>query len=88
MYKRFWFEFEIESILKVPGGIVIGCGITAIDYDDAIALMNRKIFYSIPMPPIKRVIENVDIRDLDQSHVIPNMKAPVGRGIWYPLGYD
>jgi len=88
MYTRFWFEFDIESAFNFPPGIGIGCGVTALNYDDATNLMNKNIFFEIPMPTIKRVVEDVDIRDLDQGHVIPNMKHPVGRGIWFPLGYS
>ena len=40
------------------------------------------------MPIIKRMIENVDIRELDQGHVVPNMKPPNWRGVWFPLGYN
>lgn len=87
MYKRFWFEFEIDNVFNFPAGIGIGCGITAIDYNDAIGLLNRKVFFEIPMPVIKKVIEDVDIRNLDQGHVIPNMASPAARGIWFPFGY-
>lgn len=87
-YKRYWFEFKIESSFEWPAGIGIGCGVTAIDYDDAINLLCRKIFYNIQMPQIKRVIEDVDIRDLNQGHVSPNMSTPRIRGIWFPLGYE
>jgi hypothetical protein len=85
---RYWFEFEIESAFKYPGGIGYGCGITAFDYDDAIKILDEKIFLSAARPLFKRVVENVDIRILDQGHVIPNMKPPIYRGIWFPLGYD
>jgi len=87
-YKRYWFEFEIDSAFGFPTGIGIGCGVTAIDYADAINLMNKKIFYEIPMPDIKKAIEGIDIRTLDQGHVIPNMNPPNRRGIWFPIGYD
>ncbi len=30
------------------------------------------------------VVENVDIRDLDERHVVPNMGPPTVRGVWYP----
>lgn len=86
--KRYWFEFEIESVFKVPGGIGLGCGVCAFSEDDAIRIMDEKIFTEIKRPPILKVIEDVDIRKLDQGHVIPNMLPPVYRGIWYPLGYD
>jgi hypothetical protein len=87
-YKRFWFEFEIPSAFGYPPGIGIGCGITAFDYTDAISIMDQKVFTGMKRPPFKRVIENVDIGTLDQGHVIPNMKPPVDRGIWFPIGYE
>ena len=88
LYRRFWFEFEIDSISNVPGGIGYGCGVTAIDLDDAIKILNRKVFTKTKMPKIKRIIEDVDIRTLNQGHVIPNMKPPIYRGVWFPMGYD
>jgi hypothetical protein len=30
------------------------------------------------------VVEDVDIRDLDQGHVVPNMGPVNFRGVWYP----
>ena len=36
-----------------------------------------------PPPPIRRVVEDVDIKQLDQGHVIPNMDPPVWRGVWF-----
>ena len=88
MYKRFWFEFQIDNAFNFPAGIVIGCGVTAIDTNDAINLMDRKIFHNTPMPIIKKTIENIDIHDLDQGRVIPNMAPCADRGIWFPLGYE
>jgi len=88
MYKRFWFEFDIDVAWNYPPGIGYGCGVTAIDLDDAIEIMNRKVFSEIKMPTIKRIVEDVDIRTLDQGHVTPNMKPPIYRGIWFPIGYD
>ena len=88
MYKRFWFEFDIDVAWNYPLGIGRGCGVTAVDLDEAIKIMDQKIFSEIKRPTIKRIVEDVDISTLDQGHVIPNMKAPIYRGIWYPLGYD
>ena len=88
LYRRFWFEFDIDSAFNWPMGIGYGCGVTAIDLDDAIKIMNRKIFTGIKMPPTKRCVQDVDIRSLDQGHVIPNMNPPIYRGIWFPRGYD
>ncbi|HEY1199870.1 MAG TPA: hypothetical protein VGE79_02765 [Niastella sp.] len=88
LYRRFWFEFEIDTAFNFPPGIGFGCGVTAFDYEDAIKILGDKVFSTINRPPFKRVIEDVDIRSLDQGHVIPNMKAPIYRGVWFPLGYD
>ncbi len=30
------------------------------------------------------VVDNVDIRSLDQNHVIPNMGVVVNHGVWFP----
>ncbi|RYE41078.1 MAG: hypothetical protein EOP48_24190 [Sphingobacteriales bacterium] len=30
------------------------------------------------------VVENIDIRDLDQNHVIPNMGVVNRQGMWFP----
>ncbi len=88
MYQRFWFEFEMDNAFEFPPGIGIGCGVTAIDYDDALQIIDKKIFSDISRPSIKRIIKDVDIRELDQGHVIPNMKVPITRGIWFPSGYE
>jgi hypothetical protein len=63
--KRFWFEFELEDVFNSPPAIGLGCGITACDYDDALRIMEDKIFSKTKMQPIKMVIENVDINTLD-----------------------
>jgi hypothetical protein len=86
--KRYWFEFDIKIAFDYPPGIGIGCGVNALSKEDALKLMDEKIFFSINRPSIIKVVENIDLSKLDQNHVIPNMKPPVGRCIWYPLGYD
>jgi hypothetical protein len=40
------------------------------------------------IPELKDKKENIDVRTLDQRHVIPNMKDPTLRGVWFPMGYD
>lgn len=85
---RYWFEFKINSTSAFPPGIGIGCGVTAHDYADAIKLLDEKVFTRIKRPPFTKIIENIDIATLDQGHVIPNMKPPVSRGIWFPLGNE
>jgi hypothetical protein len=66
----------------------MGCGVTAFDFQDALRLMDQKIFHSQQRPPFKNIVENVDIRTLDQGHVVVNMRPPNWRGIWFPIGYE
>lgn len=88
MLTRYWFEFDIDNAFDHPPGIGRGCGVSAFSLTDAINIMEQFVFKDSPMPPFKKVVENVDVRTLDQNHVIPNMKPPVYRGVWFPLGYD
>lgn len=81
---RFWFKFKG---VKLYDSLRIGCGVTAHDYNDALAIMRETVFASEQFPPIEDVIEDVDISTLDQRHVIPNMEPPVFRGVWFPKGY-
>ena len=85
---RYWFEFEDAPFDKYPPGISIGCGVAAFSYEDALYIIEEKVFKRAGMPAIKKIIENVDISSLDKGHVIPNMNEPVSRGIWFPLGYN
>ena len=86
--KRYWFEFNFSAEDKIPYGLPIGCGVTAFSYEDAIKIIREKIFASKKMPDTKKNIEAVDVSTLDQAHVIPNMRFPSERGVWFPSGYD
>lgn len=70
-----------------PIGVLIGCGVTAHNYEDAIMLLRQRVFTHDPLPTITRVVADVDISTLDADHVLPNMGIPSERGIWYPIGY-
>jgi hypothetical protein len=82
---RFWFKF---GSLKPYTPLRLGSGVTAYNYEDAIAILRETVFAGEEFPPIESFIPDVDIRELDQKHVIPNMEAPVWRGVWYPRGYS
>lgn len=88
LYRRFWFEFEIDTAFTYPPGIGFGCGVTAFSYEDAVRILDEKVFTTVKRPPFKKVVEDVDIQFLDQGHIIPNMAPPIYRGIWFPLGYS
>lgn len=82
---RFWFEFEDTSI---PTGTLMGCGVTAYDFHDAISIVQNKIFGNNLLPRIKSVVENIDVSTLDSGHVQPNILPTIVRGIWFPVGYQ
>ncbi|MDR6781624.1 hypothetical protein ABIE26_001888 [Pedobacter africanus] len=85
---RYWIKFNFENYAPIPSGTIIGCGVTALDYEDALNIINDKLFKNNSMAPIENLIENVDISTLDAGHILPNMGLPNVRGIWFPLGYN
>jgi hypothetical protein len=84
---RYWFKFDLTFDDPHPGGVLLGCGVTAYSYDDAVALLKERLFVRHSFPKITKVTENVDVSTLDQNHVLPNMEVPIHRGIWFPRGY-
>jgi hypothetical protein len=87
MLVRYWFEFDFTNE-NIPYGLSMGCGLTAYNHDDAISLLNEHVFKDIPIPKIKKFIENIDISTLDAGHILPNMLPPNLRGVWFPLGFN
>jgi hypothetical protein len=84
---RYWFEFDFTNYINIPYGVILGCGVTGHEYEDVIKILKEKVFANKDLPQIKRVVENINLEELDQNHVIPNMLPPSNRGIWFPLGY-
>jgi hypothetical protein len=74
--RRFWFP--------IPGRL--GIGVTAESRAEAEALAEQAAAqFRLPLPlELSSIVEDVDIRDLDQNHVIPNMGSPNLRGVWFP----
>jgi len=71
---RYWFA--IHHI----GGI----GVTAYSLADAESLARDACAsFDVTFDPIN-VVEDVDVRDLDQNHVVPNIGPVNFRGVWYP----
>lgn len=77
---RYWVTFESPPRYSPLG---IGCGITAFDVSDAMALMHR-CFPETEKLTVKSIRENIPVSDLDQFHVVPNMGNVAVRGIWFP----
>ena len=81
---RYWFTFP-----KLPdkAALNLGCGVTAYNYEDAIDLLRERVFGGME-PTVLAFAENVDVTNLDKSHVIPNMGQVIARGVWFPLGHE
>jgi hypothetical protein len=78
--RRFWFTFDPDN---TPPGMAAGCGVTALDRDDALALVGS--WLGTAAPSLGSVIDDVDVSTLDAKHVLPNMLPPNERGVWYPM---
>ena len=83
---RYWIRFD-RPVAEPAALLAPGFGVTAYTLDDALRLLRIRVFGDRPVPPIRDVIEDVDVASLDPGHVLPNMLPPNWRGIWFPLGY-
>jgi hypothetical protein len=83
---RFWFEFETTASWRAAGRPWVG--VTALDAQDAREIVQHAVFGGDPLPPVEKLIEDVDISDLDPKHVLNQMAPPNLRGVWYPRGYE
>lgn len=82
--RRYWIEFSGDPEAR-PMGVRIGCGVTALDYEDALAMLRETIFVDHNLE-VARCVEDVDVSTLDAGHVLPNMGDVTARGIWFPAG--
>ena len=71
---RYWFQTKEHY----------GFGVTAYTVEDAKALVDKAALYIGWSTETIKIIEDVDVRDLDQNHVVPNMGPPNLRGVWFP----
>jgi hypothetical protein len=75
LLRRFWFETANK----------LGCagiGVTAYSREDAERLIQAE--ETLKHYELVSVIDDVDIRSLDQNHIVPNIGPVNFRGIWYP----
>ena len=85
---RYWFEFESSPDVERVDSLRAGCGVTARDYGDALALIRERVCDGGDLPPVRKCVENVDVLSLDPRHVLPNLvMPPIWRGIWFPQGF-
>lgn len=87
MLTRFWFEFA-GPLDEWAFVLTAGCGVTAYSEHDAIDLIRERVLGGHPVPAIKRMIKDIDIRDLDEGSIRANMIAPNLRGVWFPMGFQ
>lgn len=86
---RFWFVADIED----PFGVT-GIGVTAHTEEDARRIVGLALptlaslaawrTWNVEKLARAEVLEDVDVRLLDQAHVVPNMGLVVDRGMWWP----
>lgn len=81
---RYWFRWDGEPPRELSPAAVLGYGVTGFDRRDAEKLLSATLLSGAPLPAGADVIENVDVRELDEGHVLPNMGDPSVRGVWYP----
>ena len=72
---RYWFEL----------GRGLGIGVTAHSLEEAEALAMRTCEASGWVFDVVKVVADIDVRDLDQNHVVPNMGPPNFKGVWFPM---
>jgi hypothetical protein len=75
LLRRYWFQTKTG----------FGFGVTAYSIADARELLAAVIHDRYRESEVLTITEDVDIRSLDQAHVISNMGPPNLRGVWYPL---
>jgi hypothetical protein len=80
---RYWFRWTGDPH-ELPQGAALGYGVTGVDSQDAETLLSAALLDGAPLPTGADVVEDVDVRKLDQGHVLPNMGDRTVRGVWYP----
>ena len=75
LLRRYWFQTATG----------FGFGVTAFSVEDAKHLLGQAVPGHYREAEVLNIIEDMDIRSLDQNHVVPNIGPPNLRGVWFPL---
>ena len=94
---RLWIEFDIPPPAPQPEGPGVtldggdsfaptaalrqGVGVTGYDLRDCLGFVQRQMLEGAALPPVTRVVENVDVSALAVSD---RVGVPAMRGIWFP----
>lgn len=92
LLRRYWFEFALsgEDLRRFGYFPAYGVGVTAYDYEDALASLWKSIVRGDELPKIAKVIANVDVSRLiesqafAQTRLLPHLGCPAWRGVWHP----
>jgi hypothetical protein len=75
MLRRFWFPLDGQW----------GVGVTATTLEEAATLAEGARRECWPdAGPLGPAGQDIDVRNLDQKHVAPNIGLVAVRGVWYP----
>ena len=74
LLRRYWFKTKEH----------LGFGVTAYSLRDAEQLLDEAARGLGMDYEVLEVIGDVDVRALDQNHVLPNMGLVNVRGVWFP----
>jgi hypothetical protein len=74
LLQRYWFKTKER----------FGFGVTAYSLDDAKHLVDEAVRSLGMKYDVLEIIEDIDVRALDQNHVVPNIGSPNFRGVWFP----
>jgi hypothetical protein len=77
---RDWFEIDEDEIAAPPRAF----GVTSASLDAALALVRAIAYDGQPLPPIHRVVVDVDLAMLAMHNMSPGILPPGQPGIWYP----
>ena len=85
---RYWIEFDLTHYADPPMSIAMGFGITARTEEQALAMVQERVFGGRPLPEMKSIARDLDVSTLDPKHIRPNMGNPAVLGIWFPMGFQ
>jgi hypothetical protein len=74
LLRRYWFKTKER----------FGFGVTAYSLDDTKRLVDDAARSLAMKYEVLAITEDIDVRTVDQNHVVPNMGAPNFRGVWFP----
>jgi hypothetical protein len=82
--RRFWVEFDVALAEALPAGCHEGVGVTADDEAAALAAIRATLFGGRALPPLRRVVVDVETTDLCPWLVLPAMADWSRPGVWFP----